>query len=133
MSTTGGPAPLGTVLACGKRDLGGVVDTVDRLGDALVKDQAVCPLADLGVEPAALSGLDFAGAKDHWGSVGLVGLVRADSLDAASIAGRTTTFDELTRSLHRYADLLTVYTLRGSGSVKLGSFGVLCFVFQQGC
>lgn len=115
------------------RPRGCALDTVDRLAGALVADQGVRGLRDLGVEPEALAGLDFAGTKDHWGSVGLIGLVRADGLDGASIAARATTFDELTRSLHRYADVLTVYTLRGSASVKLGSFGVACFVFEQGC
>jgi hypothetical protein len=109
------------------------MDTVDRLAGMLMTGEGVRSLADLGVGSDALSGLDFVGTKDHWGSVGLVGLVRADDLDAAAIAARTETFSDLTRSLHRYADVLTVYTLHGSASVKLGSFGVLCFVFEQGC
>jgi hypothetical protein len=109
------------------------MDAVDRLSAALIADQDVRSLDDFGVEPSARTGLDFVGTKDHWGSVGLVGLIRADGLDSTAIATRTDTFDVLTRSLHRYADVLTVYTLRGSASVKLGSFGVLCFVFEHGC
>lgn len=109
------------------------MDAVDRLERALIAEHGVCSVAELGVEADARAGLDFVGAKDHWGSVGLVGLVRADGLDVAAVSARTDTFDALTRSLHRYARLLTVYTSRGSGTVKLGSFGVLCFVFEQGC
>lgn len=109
------------------------MDGVDRLAGALKDREEVRSLAELGVDAEALSGLDFVGAKNHWGSVGLVGLVRADGLEPAAVAARTDTFDQLTRSLHRYADVLHVFTLRGSASVKLGSFGVLCFVFERGC
>lgn len=109
------------------------MDTVDRLAGGLKDREEVHSLAELGVDAEALSGLDFVGAKNHWGSVALVGLVRADGLEPAEIVTKTGTFDELTRSLHRYADVLDVFTMRGSASVKLGSFGVLCFVFEQGC
>lgn len=109
------------------------MDATDLLERALIEAHGVLSLSDLGVDSDALAGLDFVGAKDHWGSVALVGLVRADDLDDAAVTARTDTFDELTRSLHRYAAVLTVLTTKGSARVKLGSFGVLCFVFEDGC
>lgn len=109
------------------------MDTVERLGTALVDDHAVRPLATMGVDAEELAGMDFVAAKDHWGSVGLVGLVRADDLGPAEIEERVTTFDGLTRSLQDHAGVVRVYTGHGSTAVKLGSFGVICFVFERGC
>lgn len=109
------------------------MDTVDCLGNALVEDQGARPLETMGVEPHDLDGLDFVAAKDHWGSVGLVGLVRADHLDQSEIEQRVTTFDHLTRSLQQHAGVVRIYAPHGTASVRLGSFGVICFVFEDAC
>ncbi len=110
------------------------MDVVERLGDGLVQQGAVrLDVADEHGDPIVVPGLAFIGAKDHWGSVGLVGLAPADDLPASQMTGVVDAFERLTHDLRQNARVLTIFTRYGAASVKLGAFGILCFVFERGC
>jgi hypothetical protein len=71
----------------------------------------------------------FIGVREYWGSMMTVGLLDADGLSTAAIEAHGEAFYEFTHSLLPFAASLRV----GLARVKLGSFGLLVFVFRTGC
>jgi hypothetical protein len=104
--------------------------TLQELAARLVADHHLIPAASLSlVSPSDLPQFEFLGVREYWGSVMSVALVAGDALQVPDIQQSTERFYSFTRSLLPYAGKLVV----GLGSIRLGSFGLVGFVFSGGC
>lgn len=112
------------------------MDTLGKLRQGLSQEKEFKPVEELNlpeIQALPKEGFVFVGAREYWGSVASIGLVQADGLTEDEIKTLCERFFAITKSLKKYANVLVVHTLKGSGAVQLGSFGLLCFVYENGC
>jgi hypothetical protein len=101
---------------------------VQVLALALLQERGYTPL-----QGGDRAGLDFLAAKDHWGSVLTLGMLRADGLAPSDLARRAEAFHALVAAQRAHAATLVVRpTLGASHEVALGSFGILLLVHEGG-
>lgn len=95
----------------------------------LVAEKELLPAAAVEL-PAGLTPPDlaFVGLRGYWGSVMSVGLTLADGLTASDVTRQAAGFYAFTHALLPLAGRLTV----GPTTTRLGSFGLLAFVFSRG-
>ncbi|HEV8360062.1 MAG TPA: hypothetical protein VGR28_06370 [Candidatus Thermoplasmatota archaeon] len=103
----------------------------ERLAAALRQDgfEPVPAEAQLPVP----QGLAFLGVKDNWGSLVTCSLALADGLGSDGIAQLAARYHELIEAQLAHTGHLRVPAPGRAVDVRLGSFGVLCLVFERGC
>ncbi len=108
------------------------MNTVERVGQALVQEKGFKPLAQLplsDVTTVAPTAYDFIGVRLYWGSITSIALIRADGLTQPQIQDACQRFVQVTQALTQHTGTMEISTK----VVKLGSFGIICFVFENGC
>jgi hypothetical protein len=107
------------------------MNIIDHLRVHLVGDHHLKPVEELTFPEVSIirnTNLKFTGIGKTYGSMLSVGLVLADSMTEGHIASLSETFFTFTHSLRKYAVRMPPIPLIG---VKLGSFGLICFVFER--
>ena len=106
--------------------------TLEGLAAAL-REAGYAPVGFEGLPPRASGNLGYVGAKDHWGSVGTVALVRADGLPLEEVEARLEALHQLAEGLHPLAASLVYRPVAGAPvEVPLGSYATLVAVFEGG-
>lgn len=109
---------------------GGSSPALQKLIQALVQQKGFLPIQKLALpelQAFPAEKYDFVGIREYLGSISTIGLVNADPLGEPELIDRCRQFASLTEGLQQHAGRLWV----GLASTRLGSFGVLCFVFER--
>ena len=107
-----------------------MVDTITSIARQLVADKGYLPAAEASLPTdAALPAVPFLGVREYWGSIMTIGLLDADRLTPSQIQQHATAFYAFTHGLLPLAGRLRI----GLATTRLGSFGLLAFVFAGGC
>jgi hypothetical protein len=112
------------------------MNAIERLSQALLQEKEFRPPERLPVSDlpsAAQPAFDFIAIRPYWGSITSIALVKGDSLSETQIKDYCDYFWSITATLSRYAGTLQISTAFKTAAVKLGSYGILCFVFEGGC
>lgn len=112
------------------------MDAIARLSQALIQEKGFKPTDQLPlpeVKALALDGFDFFGIREYWGSVASLALMRADNCGEERIGQIAERFFRITQSLSQLAGTLWISTAFKTTGVKLGSSGILGFVYENGC
>jgi len=107
------------------------MNIIDHLKVHLVREHHLEPVEQVTFPEIRIirnAGLEFVGTGKTWGSILSVALVLADSITEERMASLSETFFSFTHSLRKYAGRMPPIPLIGT---KLGSFGLLCFVFER--
>ncbi len=77
---------------------------------------------------------EFLGVREYWGSQMSVAVVRGDKVDHDDVPGQAEDFYRFGNALLPLSGNLQVrYGGLNAGRVKLGSFGLMIYVFEHGC
>lgn len=109
---------------------------IQTLSQALIREKEFRPMQELplaDVQPLAGLDFDFLGVRLYWGSVTSLALVGADRLTEPQITGYCNRFTSITAALINHTGTLQISTAFKTTAVRLASYGILCFVFENGC
>lgn len=113
------------------------MDSLSRLSRALVEEGGYRSLSEIGLPSSVnlpVEKFPFTAVKHHWGSVATVSLLPGDGKVQEEIRGLFGEFFRFTQSLKQHARSIVIHQEIGpTTEVKLGSFGVLGFIFENGC
>jgi hypothetical protein len=105
------------------------MNIIDNLRVHLIREYHLKPSEELAFPEVSIiqnTDLKFTGVGKTYGSMMSIGLVLADSITEEHIASLSETFFTFTHSLRKYAGRIPPII-----GVKLGSFGLICFVFER--
>lgn len=112
------------------------MNAIQTLSQALLQEKEFRPPEELPLSDlpsAARPALDFIAIRPYWGSITSIALVKGDLLSETQIKDYCDYFWSITVALARYAGTLQISSAFNTTAVKLGSYGILCFVFENGC
>jgi hypothetical protein len=102
--------------------------SVEALAQAVVNEKNYVAAPDLSLPPdIVIPEFEFLGCRQYVGSVVSLALVDGSRVATAEVGQLLSNFYSFTSILTRFAGRLIV----GLGAIKLGSFGVLAFVFPE--
>jgi hypothetical protein len=107
-----------------------MADLIALLAGRLAKEKGFSPISTISL-PSEITPpvLGFLGAREYWGSIMTLGPAEGDRLASAQIQQIATDFYRFTHSLLPLAGRIHI----GLATTRLGSFGLLVFVFRAGC
>ncbi len=109
-----------------------------RIVDALQRDKDFVPYNEAEdllerVSPPAIQHA-FLGVRSYWGSLISLAVIRGEMVHEVDVPGQAETYYRFVQALQPFADSLQVrHGGLNAGQVKLGSFGLMCYVFESGC
>ena len=104
--------------------------SIPGMADRLVAEKGFVPAAEVELPVATrIPDIAFLGIREYWGSIMTIGLVDADGLTASEVKTQSAAFYGFTHDLLPFAGRLPI----GLANTRLGSFGLLAFVFPRNC
>jgi len=105
-------------------------DTISFLSRRLTSEKEFAQFSELDLPtPVAPPAIGFLGLREYWGSIMTIGLVEASRLGTDEIRALADEFYGFTHALLPFAGRFRV----GLATTRLGSFGLIVFVFHAGC